>query len=102
MKRVPEKLNSDPGQNGPKHMAAGFEKTALIASWGAAIPTPPMEREIGPILIMLSPFVARAGRGRTRMINPSKRTYLDNDFICYLLGLGVCKLRKTLLYHLPC
>jgi hypothetical protein len=39
-------------------MAAGFEKTALMASWGAAIPTPPMDLEIGPMLMRLSPLVA--------------------------------------------
>ena len=42
-------------------MAAGLEKTALMASWGAAMPTPPMARETGPTPIRLSPLVARAG-----------------------------------------
>ena len=41
-------------------MAAGLEKTALMASWGAAIPVPPMAREMGPIPIRLSPLVAMA------------------------------------------
>jgi len=40
-------------------MAAGLAKTALIASWGAAMPTPPMARAMGPIAMRLSPFVAR-------------------------------------------
>jgi hypothetical protein len=35
-----------------------LEKTALMASWGAAMPTPPIALEIGPIPIKLSPFVA--------------------------------------------
>jgi hypothetical protein len=42
-------------------MAAGLAKTALMASCGAAIPTPPMDLAMGPMAIMLSPFVAEAG-----------------------------------------
>jgi hypothetical protein len=41
-------------------MAAGLAKTALIASCGAAVPTPPMDLAIGPIPMRLSPFVAKA------------------------------------------
>ena len=41
-------------------MAAGLEKTALIASWGAAMPVPPMAREMGPMAIRLVPLVAWA------------------------------------------
>jgi hypothetical protein len=41
-------------------MAAGLEKTALMASWGLAMPTPPMAREMGPTPIRLSPLVADA------------------------------------------
>jgi hypothetical protein len=59
MNKVPEKLKSALGPEGVKAMAAGLEKTALMASWGAAIPTPPILRDMGPIPIKLSPLVAR-------------------------------------------
>ena len=39
-------------------MLAGLENTALMASWGAAMPTPPMAREMGPTPMRLSPLVA--------------------------------------------
>jgi hypothetical protein len=79
MKTDPEKSNPEPGQYGPKHIAAGFEKTALIASWGAAIPTPPIARETGPMLIRLSPLVAEA-----KPVNKStKRTAKNGE--AYLL-----------------
>src|SRR5512143_2848584 len=57
---VPAKSTWLLGQKAPKHMAAGLEKTALMASWGEAMPTPPMAREMGPTPIRLSPLVARA------------------------------------------
>jgi hypothetical protein len=50
-------------------MAAGFANTALMASCGAAMPTPPMEREIGPMPIRLSPFVAKAPELKAIMTN---------------------------------
>ncbi len=59
--KVPEKSSSLAGQNGPTHMAAGLANTALMASWGAAMPTPPMALDIGPTPIRLSPLVAIAG-----------------------------------------
>jgi hypothetical protein len=61
MNNVPEKSNCEEGQYGAKHMAAGLAKTALIASCGAAIPTPPIDLEIGPIPMRLVPFVAKTG-----------------------------------------
>jgi hypothetical protein len=66
MKMVPAKSTWELGQNSPKHMAAGLENTALMASRGAAIPTPPMAREMGPTPMMLSPLVARAATGTRR------------------------------------
>jgi hypothetical protein len=44
-------------------MAAGLENTALIASWGDAMPTPPMALEMGPTPMRLSPLVARERAG---------------------------------------
>ena len=41
-------------------MAAGLENTALIASWGAAMPVPPIALEMGPMAIRLVPLVAMA------------------------------------------
>jgi hypothetical protein len=63
-------------------MAAGLEKIALMASWGAATPTPPMALEIGPMPIRLSPFVARAAgeimATRPRMVNTKNKLFLMN------------------------
>jgi hypothetical protein len=84
MNKVPAKLNSDPGQKGPKHIAAGFENTALIASWGAAMPTPPIALEIGPIPMRLSPFVAKA-KGVTKKsktkTHDAHKTFLTGNLL---------------------
>ena len=48
-------------------MAAGLAKIALMASWGAATPTPPMERDMGPTPMRLDPLVARASGTSTRI-----------------------------------
>jgi hypothetical protein len=46
----PAKSIWEPGWRGPKHMAAGLENTALMASWGDAMPTPPMALVIGIVM----------------------------------------------------
>jgi ribosomal protein L11 len=65
-------------------MAAGFEKIALIASWGAATPTPPMALDMGPIPIRLSPFVAKAA-GETIPSNPSTKNTKNTPYNSLLL-----------------
>jgi hypothetical protein len=79
---VPAKSTWLEGQKGPKHMAAGLAKTALMASWGAAMPTPPMALEIGPTPIRLSPLVAIAGADNKTVKNKT-RIILQNDFIFF-------------------
>ena len=63
-------------------MAAGLENTALMASWGAAIPTPPIARETGPTPIRLSPLVARA-REAQRTTSPTSTLILKIFFIAF-------------------
>jgi hypothetical protein len=66
-------LNSDRGQYGLKHIAAGLANTALIGSCGAAIPVPPNDLDIGPIPMSISPLTAYAEGDKMRIkiiINP--------------------------------
>src|SRR6266540_1313509 len=56
--RVAANTACDPGQYGPMQMAAGLAKIALMASWGAATPVPPMARAAGATPIRVSALVA--------------------------------------------
>ena len=80
MNAVPAKFHSEPGQYSPKHMAAGLAKTALMASIGWAIPTPPMDLAMGPMAIKLSPLVAKAAVDNSIVQEKIAKT-LNNFFI---------------------
>jgi hypothetical protein len=61
-------------------MAAEFAKTALMASNGWAIPTPPMDLAMGPTPIKLIPLVAKAAVDNMTAKEKIAKT-LDNFFI---------------------
>jgi hypothetical protein len=68
-------------------MPAGLEKTALTASWGAAMPTPPIDLEIGPMPINWTPFVAKAAGDRVATRATTANTVnsfrINHSFLCF-------------------
>src|ERR1051325_7677087 len=101
MNSVPAKSNSDAGQYGPKHIAAGFSNTAPMASWVAATPTPPIEREVGPMPISWSPLVARTGDAESVVSARVVRVLRDVFIGFWFSGLRIGRLDQVKMIWAP-